>query len=90
MWLGSLAGKGAVSQPQPGAGVVHRVYKAAFASWVCAPCHPALQCGVALVVMSPCACIGQPGLKTLNSEALSQSASHVCMPLSHNVNPCDY
>lgn len=51
MGLGSLAGGSALSQPQPRADVVHTVYKAAFASWVCGPCHPVLQRGVALVVV---------------------------------------
>lgn len=68
MGLGSVAGRGALSQPR--ADVVHTVCKAAFASWVCGPCHPVLQCGVALVVVeSPV--LATWGLKTLSSGALS-------------------
>lgn len=48
MGLGSLAGRGALSQPQPRAGAVHTEHNAAFESWVCGPCHPVLQSAAAL------------------------------------------
>lgn len=87
---GNGAGLGEVPCPA-WAGVVHTVYKA-FASWVCGPHHALLQCGVALVWMSPCACISQPAFEDIKVRGTfpSQSAPHVCMSLSHNVNPCDY
>lgn len=58
--LGSPAGRAALSQPQPRADVVHTEYNTAFESWVCGPCHPVLQCGVALAVVESL-CLQWPG-----------------------------
>lgn len=93
MGLGSLAGKGALSQPQPRADAEHTEYNALPFRAGCVV--PAIQCCSVVqpwLWLSPCAWIGQPGFKDIKFRSTfpSQSASHVCMSLSHNVNPCGY